>query len=168
VRNLENDIMSKLVTILAVTLIALSGKGFSQSNNLKECFFKAELKSIIKEKGRTFLVVRTTLTNQSKDTLKYHSDSCSWQDYYTVSNNKLQVQESQCDKYVPIILTLAPNQTKEVELRLILRSSAPLPIKFKVGFHLVQDRVYMDDSDVSQEFEKSVIWSDEISSVQKS
>jgi hypothetical protein len=160
--------MTKLVTILAVTLIALSAKGFSQSTNLKECFFKAEVKDVIKEKGRTFLIVRTTLTNQSKDTLKYHSDSCSWQDYYSVNNNKLQVQESQCDTYVPIILTLAPKQSREAELRLILRGSGPIPIKFKVGFHVVQDRVYMDDSEVSQEFEKSVIWSDEISSIQKS
>jgi len=142
----------------------LSGKAFTQSNNLKECVLKAEVKEVIKEKGRTFLLVRTTFTNLSKDTLKYHSDSCSWQDYYSVNNNKLQVQESQCDKYIPIILTLAPNESRQVELKLLLRGAGPAPTKFKVGLHVVRDRVYLDNSELSQEFEKNVIWSDELSS----
>jgi len=160
--------MTKLGTILGVTLIALSGKGFSQSNKLKECVLKAELKDVIKEKGHTFLIVMATLTNQSKDTLKYHSDSCSWEDYYSVNSKKLQIQQSQCDKYFPIILTLAPNESREAELRLVLSGSGPIPnIKFKVGFHVLEDRVYSDNNELSEQFDKNVIWSDEISSSQK-
>lgn len=160
--------MTKLRSILAVTLIALAGKGFSQSNNLTTCVLKAELKDVIKEKGHTILIVMTTLTNESKDTLKYHSDSCSWQDYYSVNHSKLQVQESPCDKYVPIILTLAPNESREVELRLVLKGNGPIPkIKFKVGFHVLEDRIYTDNYELSQAFEKNMIWSNEISSSQE-
>jgi hypothetical protein len=36
-------------------------------------------------------------------------------------------------------------------------------MKFKVGFHLLLDRVYKDDYEVSEEFRKNVIWSNEIS-----
>jgi hypothetical protein len=156
--------VTKQLTILIIVFISFYGQGVCQSNELNNYTLKAEKISTVNDRGKTFLVVMTTLTNHSKDTLKYNSDSCSWQDYYSVNEPYLQVETAQCDKYIPIVLTLAPGQSRQVELRLLSkRKTTVSQMKFKVGFHLLLDRVYKDDYEVSEEFRKNVIWSNEIS-----
>ena len=156
--------MTKQITILIIAFISFSGQGACQANELNNYTLNAEKTSTLNDKGKTFLVVTTILTNHSKDTLKYNSDSCSWQDYYFVNVPNLQVETAQCDKYIPIVLTLAPGQSRQVELRLLSkRKPTVAQMKFKVGFHLLFDRVYTDNYELSEEFRKNVIWSNEIS-----
>jgi len=154
--------MTKQTTILIIVLINFYGRGVCQSNELNNYTLSAEKINTLNDKGKTFLVVVTTLTNHSKDTLRYNSDSCSWQDYYFVNVPNLQVETTQCDKYIPIVLTLGPGQSRQVELRLLSKRKVS-QMKFKVGFHLLFDRVYTDNYELSEEFRKNVIWSNEIS-----
>jgi hypothetical protein len=156
--------MTARLTILIIVFISFYGQGAGQSKQLNNYTLKVEKIGTVNDKGKTFLVVMTTLTNHSEDTLKYNSDSCSWQDYYSVNETNLQVETALCDKYIPIVLTLAPGQSRQVELRLLSkRRTTVSQMKFKVGFHLLLDRVYTDDNEVSEEFRKNVIWSNEIS-----
>ena len=90
--------------------------------------------------------------------------SCSWQDYYTVDNNKLKIEYPLCDKNIPIILKLAPSESKSVELKLLISQTMDASsIDFKVGFHLVYDQVFIDNFDFEQKFNNSILWSNTIS-----
>lgn len=122
---------------------------------------------VLKQDKTTYWVIPTILANNSKDTLKYFSMSCSWQDFYSVDNRKLQIEPSLCDKNVPAILTLAPGQKKAVEIRLIISQTMDAPeIRFKIGFNLMQvDKAQtLFDYDYKEEQKKkNVIWSNVIS-----
>jgi len=155
--------MTTRLTTLIIVFITFYGQAVGQSKELDNYTLKVEKIGTVTDKGKTFLVVVTTFTNHSKDTLKYNSDSCSWQDYYSVTVPNLQVETAQCDKYIPIVLTLAPGQSRQADLRLLSKRKIVSQMKFKVGFHLLFDRVYTDNYELSEEFRKNVIWSNEIS-----
>lgn len=122
---------------------------------------------VIKENKQIFWIIPTTLTNKTNDTLRYFSMSCSWQDFYSVDNNKLQVEGTSCDKNIPQILTLAPGQSRTVEIRLLISQTMNASkIKFKIGFNLmkVSSTQKSFDFDFKEENKKkNVIWSNIIS-----
>jgi hypothetical protein len=122
---------------------------------------------VIKENKQTFWVTPTRLTNKTNYTLRYFSMSCSWQDFYSVDNNKLQVEGTSCDKNIPQILTLAPGQSRTVEIRLLISQTMDASkIKFKIGFNLmkVSSTQKTFDFDFKEENKKkNVIWSNIIS-----
>ncbi len=155
------------MTKAIITLIIISsvfGQIYSQS--IDEAKYKLVIKKgeIVKDSTNTFLLIPATLTNQTNDTLKYFSKSCSWQEYYSVNNKNLEIETVNCDKNIPIILTLAPNQSATVDLRLLISQTIDSsPNSFKIGFHLLKDQVFMDMYDVSNQFYKNIIWSNEIS-----
>ena len=89
--------------------------------------------------------------------------SCSWQNFYSVDNKKLEIEQSSCDKNIYIILTLEPNQSKKAELRILINQEMDASIvNFKIGFHLVRDQVFMDNYDFQNQMNKQIIWSNEI------
>ena len=93
--------------------------------------------------------------------------SCSWQDFYSVDNNKLQVEGTPCDKNIPTILTLAPGQSRTVEIRLLISQTMDASeIKFKIGFNLMKASSTQKsfDFDFKEEQKKrNIIWSNIIS-----
>lgn len=46
--------------------------------------------------------------------------SCSWQEFYIINNDMLQIEPSRCNNNIPIILALAPGQNKTLEIKLIV------------------------------------------------
>ena len=92
--------------------------------------------------------------------------SCSWQDFYSVDNKKLQIEIIPCEKNIPTILMLAPGQTKTVEIRLLISQSVDASeIKFKIGFNLMEVDKSKNpfDFDFKEEQKKeNIIWSNTI------
>jgi hypothetical protein len=93
--------------------------------------------------------------------------SCSWQDFYSVDNKKLQIEIAECDKNIPTILTLEPGQSKTVEIRLLTNPTMnESKIKFKIGLNLMKASKAQNplDLDFKEESKKkNVIWSNIIS-----
>lgn len=122
---------------------------------------------VIKENNETILIIPTTLTNNTKDTLSYYSMSCSYNDFYSVDNPSLKVEGSNCDKNIPSILTLAPSHSRKVEIRLILSQGIDnAEIKFKIGFNLLKESKtegYLSRGLSAMRQKKNIIWSNEIS-----
>jgi hypothetical protein len=122
---------------------------------------------VLKQDKTTYWVIPTILANNSKDTLKYFSMSCSWQDFYFVDNRKLQIEPSLCDKNVPVIFTLAPGQKKADEIRLIISQTMDAPeIMFKIGFNLMKvdkGQTLFDYDYKEEQKKKNLIWSNVIS-----
>jgi hypothetical protein len=93
--------------------------------------------------------------------------SCSWQDFYSVDSKELQVDGQDCDKNIPIILTLAPGESKTVEIRLLMDQTIyASEIKFKIGFNLMKVSSTQKEFDFDfneQQKKKNIIWSNIIS-----
>jgi hypothetical protein len=155
------------MTRIALTIILITCLAFSQAPKKESYTLTVTKGKVVKENKQTFWVIPATLTNHSKDTLKYFSMSCSWQDFYLVDNKKLQIETALCDKNIPIILTLAPKQYRTVEIRLLISQTANTSeIKFKIGFNLIKasNTKKIFDFDIKEEQKKeNVIWSNLIS-----
>ena len=153
--------------ILTIAVLLFNCLTFSQTVK-KENYVLTIIKGkVIKENKQRFLITPTTLTNNTKDTLKYYSMSCSWQYFYSVDSKELQVDGQDCDKNIPIILSLAPGESKTVEIRLLMnRTIDASEIKFKIGLNLMKVSSTQKEFDFDfneQQKKKNIIWSNIIS-----
>jgi hypothetical protein len=92
--------------------------------------------------------------------------SCSWEDAYSLDNEKLAIMHDICaGKNFPIILKLAPNKTSTIELMLMIDETiANSPISFKIGFNLIPaNKPRLEFSPKEFLDKKNVIWSNTIS-----
>ncbi|WP_133525210.1 hypothetical protein [Flavobacterium sp. 245] len=153
--------------ILTIAVLLFNYLTFSQTAKKENYALTIKKGKIIKENKQTFWIIPTTLTNNTKDTLKYYSMSCSWQEFYSVDSNKLQVEGKDCDKNIPTILTLAPRQSRTVENRLLISQRINASeIKFKIGFNLMKvssNQKKFDFDFIEQRKKKNIIWSNLIS-----
>ncbi|MEL1246036.1 hypothetical protein AAEO56_17310 [Flavobacterium sp. DGU11] len=150
--------MKKLL-LLIITLCFLSNAYAQPSNDNYTLTIKKGKE--VKERGKVFWAIPVTLTNSSKDTLKYYSMSCSWQEFYDVDNLNLNVEGVPCDKNIPEILQLAPGQRKTVILRLELTGNSS-KINFRVGLNLIHySGKWMHGWDLPHS-PKNMIWSNQI------
>lgn len=154
--------------ILTIVFLVFNCVAFSQTSK-KENYTLTIIKGkVIEENKQTFCITPATLTNNTKDTLRYYSMSCSWQDFYLVDNNNiLQVKREGCDKNIPTILKLAPGKSRTVNIKLLIKSSINTSkIKFKIGFNLMKvssNQRELDFDLKEREKKKNIIWSNIIS-----
>lgn len=66
--------------------------------------------------------LKVVLANNTNDTLRYLSMSCSWQRFYTTDNDKVKVVSAPCDKNIPHELKLAPHHKRTVFLEVQLEN----------------------------------------------
>ena len=157
--------MIGMKTILTIIIIAaVIVPSFGQADTSK---YALTIKQSKYEKTgtKTYLVVHTTLKNNTKDTLRYLSMSCSWREFYHLSNDNLSFEPWVCTKNGPIILILAPNESVDTELKLVVEKTTDTPIlKFKIGLNLVE--VKNNIQEVYNEYRKkntqNIIWSNSI------
>jgi hypothetical protein len=136
--------MKKLILI---ALILLFSFGFLKTNSNSEVIFSIEKGHELKENNHTLQVIPATLKNISKDTLYFASMSCSWQDLYYMNNQDLILETDACDKNIPVILTLAPNETKTVILKLRKMSKISYD-NVKLGFNFIKLKSKTDKIDM--------------------
>lgn len=149
--------------ILTISVLLFNCLTFSQTAKKENYTLTIKKGKVIEENKQRFLMTPATLTNNTKDTLKYYSMSCSWQDFYSVDSKELQVDGQDCDKNIPIILTLAPGESKTVEIRLLMDQTIyASEIKFKIGFNLMKVSSTQKEFDFDfneQQKKKNIIWS---------
>jgi hypothetical protein len=152
--------MAKRILILISCLFCFYLTYSQRKNEYKLRIKKGE---VVKVDTQTYWIIPTTLTNLTNDTLTYLSMSCSWQSFYLVSNKKLKKENYWCDKNIPVILKLAPNESREIKLRLIVNrlTNAP-PLGFKIGLNLVKIKDLVDGFNyvlTNQQKKMNIIWS---------
>jgi hypothetical protein len=149
--------------ILTISVLLFNCLTFSQTAKKENYTLTIKKGKVIEENKQRFLMTPATLTNNTKDTLKYYNMSCSWQDFYSVDSKELQVDGQDCDKNIPIILTLAPGESKTVEIRLLMDQTIyASEIKFKIGFNLMKVSSTQKEFDFDfneQQKKKNIIWS---------
>jgi hypothetical protein len=150
----------KLLTILFTLTLTVSA--FGQADTSK---YVLTIKQGKYEKvgTQTFLLVPTTLTNNSPDTLKYLSTTCSWREFYRVDNDKISIKRVDCKKNKPIMLTLAPYKSVDTEIELVIAQTIS-KVKFKIGMNLLKIENENNLLDVFREKQKTknIIWSNAI------
>ena len=123
---------------------------------------------IIGRRGnQTYLIVPTILTNNTNDTLKYLTMSCSWQEFYFVDNDMLHVAYRSCLYDSPIALVLAPHKSVETKVKLWIGQLLDgTKIRFKLGFNLikVKSKDYKSLKKESWELRetKNILWSNSV------
>lgn len=162
-----NKTKENMTRILIIAVLLFNCVTFSQTTKKENYTLRIIEGKVIKENKQIFWITPTTLTNNTKNTLRYYSMSCSWQDFYSVSSNKLQVVGKGCDKNIPTILTLAPGKSRTVKIRLLISKTIDTSeIKFKIGFNLMKvssTQKELDFNSIEQQKKKNIIWSNIIS-----
>jgi len=149
--------MIRAILILTFTLCfagsALSQKGGDYTLSVQ----KAPVKQ-----GENYLV-EVTLTNNKPETLYYYSMSCSWQDFYQIDNDLFTINGSECDKNVPVVLSLVSGKSTMVMLSLSPINSPGKLITFRIGFNLLQPTNPVALPAWEDMLDKNVVWTDEVS-----
>ena len=128
---------------------------------------KLSLKAVIDSRSGNNLTIKVTLTNNTADTVKYISMDCSWQDSYSIDNDKWSIYVNLCYKNGPETISLPPykSETKTLELKRVIGSSKSKSSKFKIGFRFVPPPVPLDSIPIKLEKLKPnavTIWSNTV------
>ena len=116
-----------------------------------------------KVRGQTFWLIECHLQNYSKDTLSYLSMSCSRTYFFTLNNNGLEIEEFECDKNFPVILEIAPGETRSEVIRLFQKDE-----KKKIHNTTIKLGLKVIETKSTDNFEKmikngNITWSNSIS-----
>lgn len=151
--------MKIIYKVLFIILLFTNCNIFSQKNNLPT--FTAQLEDWHKNEkylsdSSAYLHVKTSIINNSSDTLCYLTMSCSWEEFYIINSRELLFPIKSCDENGLILMKIPPHKMAE---RLLELSPFPLGyshmttegklvkatwddknqihnIKFKIGFKL--------------------------------
>jgi hypothetical protein len=83
-----------------------------------------------------FTICEMRINNNSDDTLKYISMSCSWLWLYRVNNVNFRVADQFCLKNVDEIRAVLPRRSSIVKIPVITDSKTDFPKKIKIGLSL--------------------------------
>jgi len=152
----------RLIIIGSIIFLSCSNQKDDRAKESK-LIFSAQVDKWIKEGDVNYLLVRTSLTNSSSDTVTYITMSCSWQDVYTIDTKDLVISVNECDKNVPHLSKIPPRSRQDTDLKLKSEKSISrlTNMHFRLGFNLVTAKDYNEMFEkVSQLTEmKNVIWS---------
>jgi hypothetical protein len=154
----------KTLIIFLMLSIVFSKQIFSQSVKNNEFSLLIKKGTVVKTSAQNIWTIPTTMTNLSHDTLKYFSVRCSWQDFFFVDNPNLFMLKSTCEKNNPLVLKLAPGQSRTVGLKLLITPTLDTSIiRFKVGFNLIRANKPLSEFNIKDVlFKENVIWSNEM------
>ncbi|MGZ3750797.1 MAG: hypothetical protein ACXVB0_14145 [Mucilaginibacter sp.] len=114
-----------------------------------------------KKYGQQFIPVK--LTNNSNDTLKYITFSCSSEFIYQVDNHAIVVDHQPCQKNVPVVKKVPPHKSTVAMVPVKFTLTSGFDRRFKVGLCV---KKYNDPKDVDfanliTMDKANVIWSNE-------
>jgi len=126
-----------------------------------------ENSTLYKEKV-PFIPIHLKLTNNSSDTLRYMSMSCSWLDYYQFNIKGLNIWDEGCSKNIPRILTVLPHRSVIFYMPVMYEKNRIVPnLHFKIGMSL-QKYISRQQPDNAYTYllrseTSNLIWSNEVS-----
>lgn len=116
--------------------------------------------------------IPVTLCNNSSDTLRFMSMSCSWDEFYGTNNKNIHIPMIPCDKNIPETIEVLPHEMFSRTIPVIyLQKSVGKNIKFKIYMSVIKYPVNMVQSnpamfyfgfDSSEYTNFNRIWSNEV------
>jgi hypothetical protein len=139
-------------------------KQFVGKKEKEGLIFKAETGHWHKEDSFNYLSIKTTLFNNSPDTIRYVNMYCDSDIIYVIEAKKLNIHFRDCDKNSPETYILFPHQSKQsfLEGRTKADTSELIGEKFRVGFNYVKPESIAEVESKINFFDahKNIIWSD--------
>jgi hypothetical protein len=135
------------LTVILIGMIACSPTKKSKAPALRDFGFNADVYRVSKEGGKLLFFVKTTLTNYTKDTIKFTTMSCECQGEYCVNNVAVKFYPSECFKNISEVIEVLPNKNFEREL-LLTSNIDPKELAdndLKIGFNFIRVE-QLDDS----------------------
>ena len=162
--------MSKLFFLLSLLFsFVIDSCTQKQSADKKErqgLIFNAEIGNWHKEDGFNYLPIKTTLINNSHDTIKYVNMYCDSDIIYVIETNRLKIHFIDCNKNSEKIHILFPHQNEQsaLDARTEEDTSKLIGEKFRVGFNYIKPRSNNDFGSIldSLNNKKHLLWSDTI------
>jgi hypothetical protein len=131
----------------------------------KDYTLDVKTKQVFMQGSQKYLTATVKLTNNTSDTLKYLSWSCSFQMFYLLKSEAVKIAGYKCTKNIPVVLILPPNKSNSVELNLKVNEGYTKPIKYTIGIRLAKNE---RDNSLNQLLHKPmkylIIWADEATS----
>jgi hypothetical protein len=100
---------------------------------------KLSLNAFISGRDGNNMSVKVTLTNNTPDTVKYVTWSCSWQESYSIDNDKWRIYVNLCynNGHTTILIPPYKSETKTLELERVIGYTKSQSLNLKIGFHFV-------------------------------
>ena len=109
-------------------------------NKRKGFFIEAKVNNWRAENGYYYLSIITILTNNSSDTIRYATYSCSWDINYETDNKTLPIYRPGCNKDIPKVITILPysmDVERELEVRTKIDTAKLDGLKLRMGFNYI-------------------------------
>ena len=114
--------------------------------------------------GRKVYLIPVTVHNNSNDTLKYYSMSCSWQEFYHSDNKAIEIVQPPCDNNVPEEIKIPPKGARVDNVSIICTDhDTKTPLQFKIGLNInknVENDLFNGYDDELRRF--NIVWSDQV------
>jgi hypothetical protein len=153
----------------AYTLNAQDRRNYTLSIDQKNISKPKPSEELLNNQKQFFITVPLLLKNNSNDTLKFWSMTCSWEDIYETNNKNAVIPGHGCDSNFPHVISVAPHKTHIVNMPLFLINSSTVhSYKFKLGMHLfnylkITKMSYFTNKIVNNKPPKNnLIWSNEV------
>ena len=134
-------------------------------NKRKGFYIEARVTNWRTENSYNYLPIITVLVNNSSDTIRYATYSCSWDINYETDNKLLPLYGVECDKNVPKVITILPysmEAEKKLEVRTKIDTERLYGLKLRMGFNYVPVKFGEDVYDKTKLLFKHdhLVWSD--------
>jgi hypothetical protein len=115
---------------------------------------------------KEFFILPVTVHNDSNDTLKYSSMTCSWQAFYRIDNEAFEILSTDCDKNIPTRIIVPPHLTHATNIAFILKKNTQAKsLLFKVGLNINTSGSFMlYDEEL---YRYNIVWSNEVQFIPK-
>ena len=129
---------------------------------------KLSLNAFISGRDGNNMSLKVTLTNNTPDTVKYVTWDCSWQESYSIDNDKWKIYVELCFKNGHTTISIPPykSETKTLELERVIGYTKSKSLNFKIGFHFVPPQAQLKNIPIKLEKLKPndlTIWSNTLS-----
>lgn len=139
--------------------------------NTADYALKIETGKTYSQDGKTRWVIPAILFNNTDDTLRYLSMSCSSYEFYAINNDKLMLDYWDCDKNIEKIINIPPHHSRTDYLDISSKQSLISAVRFKIGFNLLNTKSLIRNHNIEDYWAgidrlrntKNMIWSNEIS-----
>jgi len=122
--------------------------------------------SYIKEK---VFHIPVTVHNNSDETLKYYSMSCSWEEFYHIDNKNLEVLGFPCEKNIPReVIVPAHSVHTDIVAFVYNKNNPKITERFRVGLNInknVKDDIFDGYDDELRRY--NIVWSNEVQFISK-
>jgi len=117
---------------------------------------------VIKKKAYSMFRVSVKLLNNTKDTLKYISMSCSWNELFHLNDKNFYIFGWPCDTNFPIIRIILPYKTAAFSLPIVKEKGSADADKLRVCMNLLISDKHNEHLVLSIDKTGVLIWSNEV------